>query len=206
MLDKIITELDTVIKNLFTQPVSVRPHPDKNLSEGDLTDKEKKHISSLMRINHCGEICAQGLYQGQSITSRNSTIKNTFKQAAFEETEHLAWTKKRIEELGGHISILNPLFYAGSLAIGITAGILGDKWSLGFLEETEYQVEAHLNKHLNEIPSTDEKSKAILTQMKEDEMSHAEMAHNHGAAALPSPVKFMMQMFSKVMTKTTYYI
>ncbi len=206
MLDKIIIEFDKVIKTLFTSPTSTRAHPDNNLNEQDLTDEEKKHIIGLMRINHCGEVCAQGLYQGQAITTRESFNKEAFAHAAHEETEHLAWTEHRIKELGGKTSILNPLYYGVSLAIGITAGILGDKWNLGFLEETERQVEAHLNEHLDIIPYKDLKSKAILQQMRDDEIGHAEMAHNYGAARLPTPIKLLMKISSKVMTKTTYYI
>lgn len=206
MLDNFIIEFDKVVKTLFTEPTSTRPHPDNNLSEPELTDEEKKHVIGLMRINHCGEICAQGLYQGQAITTRDKCNKEAFQEAAYEETEHLAWTEHRIKELGGRTSILNPLYYGASLAMGITAGILGDKWNLGFLEETERQVEAHLNEHLEILPYKDLKSKAILQQMRDDEIGHAEMAHNYGAATLPKPVKLLMKLSSKVMTKTTYFI
>jgi ubiquinone biosynthesis monooxygenase Coq7 len=159
-----------------------------------------------MRINHCGEICAQALYQGQALTSRSDATKMALQKAADEETEHLAWTKSRINELGGKTSLLNPLFYCGSLALGITAGLFGDKWSLGFLEETEKQVEVHLDSHINAIHPKDEKTKAILKQMKIDENSHAQMAHKEGAATLPTSIKSVMGMFSKIMTKATYYI
>jgi ubiquinone biosynthesis monooxygenase Coq7 len=160
-----------------------------------------------MRINHCGEICAQALYQGQALTARDKSHQEAFEHAAYEETEHLAWTKSRVKELGGHISVLNPLFYFGSLAIGVTAGIFGDKWNLGFLAETERQVESHLTHHLEQIPADDVKSKAILSQMKEDEIKHAHMAVEYGGVAeLPLPVKLMMKAMSKVMTKTTYYL
>ena len=205
MIDKIIVEFDKVGKTLFTKANSSRPHPDKNIEETELSDTEKKDIIGLMRINHCGEMCAQGLYLGQSITTREQFNREAFAQAAQEETEHLAWLSHRIKELDGNTSILNPLFYLGSIALGVTAGILGDKWNLGFLEETERQVEAHLEHHLDIIPPQDLKSKAILQQMKTDELGHAEMAHNYGAAELPKPVKLLMKLSSKVMTKATYY-
>ena len=206
ILDNIIIEFDRIVKNLFTEPSSIRAHPDKDIEEYELNPDEKKQVIGLMRINHCGEICAQALYQGQSITTRDKTTRDAFKQAAHDETEHLAWTKHRITELGGRTSVLNPLFYAGSLAIGVTAGILGDKWNLGFLEETERQVEAHLDNHLEKLNPHDKKSRVILTQMKEDEIGHAEMAHNYGASELPLPVKLLMKLSSNLMTKTVYYI
>lgn len=206
MLDNLIIEIDKIIKTLLTEPVSLRPHPDKDIEDTELSEVDKKHIISLMRINHCGEVCAQALYQGQSITTKNKSTKKAFDKAASEETEHLAWTKHRINELGGTTSVLNPLFYAGSLLIGIGAGILGDRWNLGFLEETERQVEAHLDNHLDKINPKDEKSKAILLQMKNDEMKHAEMAHNYGAAKLPVLVRILMKISSTAMTKTSYYI
>jgi ubiquinone biosynthesis monooxygenase Coq7 len=157
-----------------------------------------------MRINHCGEVCAQALYQGQALTARNPEARQALEHAAQEETEHLAWTEKRIRELGGRTSVFNPLWYVGSLAIGVGAGILGDKWNLGFLEETEYQVEAHLNEHLASLPAQDEKSRAILTQMREDEVKHAEMAHSYGAAALPAPIKGIMHITAKLMKQASY--
>ncbi len=206
MLDQAILEFDKILKNLFHKPVSTRPHPDANINDGEFTESERKHIIGLMRINHCGEICAQGLYQGQAITARDKTNKDAFAHAAHEEIEHLAWTEERIHELGGKTSLLNPLFYAGSLAMGITAGLFGDKWNLGFLEETEKQVEGHLEEHLGKLPPHDNKSRAILEQMKEDEIKHAHMAHDFGAAQLPAPIKAMMGLTSKLMTKTVYHI
>ncbi len=206
MLDKFIIQIDKALRTLTQKAVSRREHPDANIPETTLTKSEIKQVVGLMRIDHCGEICAQGLYQGQALTSRDKTNKEAFEQAAFEEIEHLAWTEKRINELGGKTSYLNPLFYVGSLALGVGAGILGDKWNLGFLEETEKQVGQHLDEHLHQIPQHDEKSKAILEQMKHDEAKHAHMAQNYGAADLPTPIKLLMQASSKLMTKTTYYI
>ena len=206
MLDKIIIEIDKIVKTLTVAAISNRPHPDAEIDESVLSAQERKHAIGLMRVNHCGEICAQGLYQGQALTSKSKANKEAFAHAAFEEVEHLAWTKQRIVELGGHPSLLNPLFYVGSLALGITAGVIGDKWSLGFLEETELQVEAHLEKHLHELPPQDSKSLAILTQMKLDESQHAQMAHNSGATELPTPIKSLMSLSSKFMTKVTYHL
>lgn len=206
MLDKMIIEVDKIVKTLFNTAVSNRAHPDNTIEEGILSEAEKKHVLGLMRVNHCGEVCAQGLYQGQALTARDKSNQESFQHAAFEETEHLAWTEHRIYELGGRTSFLNPLFYAGSLAIGVGAGIVGDKWSLGFLAETERQVGEHLTSHLQQLPSADQKSRAILEQMKTDEAQHEDMAHNYGAADLPPPVKKIMALTSKIMTKVSYYI
>ena len=206
MLDKIVIEIDKVVKTLATKAVSDRVHPDAMLVETELTADERKHAMGLMRINHCGEICAQGLYQGQSLTSRNPANKAAFEHAAFQETEHLAWTMQRVTELGGRASLLNPFFYLGSLSIGVGAGLIGDKWNLGFLEETEVQVGQHLADHLEQLPKSDAKSRAIVAQMKIDEAQHAEMAHYYGAAKLPAPVKAWMRMTSSIMTRLTYYI
>lgn len=206
MLDKAIVEVDKILKHLFHKPLSNRAHPDESIADCDFSEQERKHVIGLMRINHCGEICAQGLYQGQALTARDKSHKESFEHAAYEEVEHLAWTEQRILELGGRTSILNPLFYAGSLAIGVGAGILGDKWNLGFLEETEKQVEGHLTDHLEKLPPHDNKSRAILEQMREDEIKHAHMAHDYGAAELPDVVKKMMKLTSKVMTGAAYKI
>lgn len=205
-LDKIICEFDTGLRTLLAKPHSVRPHPDANTTEAALSDKEKKHAAALMRINHTGEVCAQALYSGQALTARTAATSNTMQQAAREETEHLAWCESRIHELGGRTSLLNPLFYAGSFAIGAVAGALGDKWSLGFLEETEKQVGDHLSSHLHQLPAVDEKSRKIVEQMRTDEAKHANDAKHLGAAELPAPIKFCMKQMSKVMTATTYHI
>ncbi len=204
MLDNAIIEIDKFFKTLFHKPISTRPHPDNSISDQEFTADEKKHIIGLMRINHCGEVCAQGLYQGQALTARDKSNQQALDHAAYQETEHLAWTEQRIQELGGKTSLLNPLFYVGSLAIGVSAGILGDKWNLGFLEETEKQVEAHLSDHLKKLPEHDNKSRAILEQMKIDEIEHAHMAHDFGAAELPAPVKTLMKLTSKIMTSAAY--
>jgi len=204
-IDKIISEFDTGLRTLLAKPHSQRVHPDAGVAEVALSDAEKKHVSALMRINHTGEVCAQALYSGQALTARDAATSKTMQQAAREETEHLAWCETRIHQLGGRTSVLNPLFYAGSFAIGAIAGALGDKWSLGFLEETEKQVGAHLASHLDQLPEADEKSRKIIKQMQVDEAKHANDAKQHGAADLPLPVKFCMKQMSKLMTTSTYH-
>jgi ubiquinone biosynthesis monooxygenase Coq7 len=206
MLDKLIIEFDKGLKTLTASAHSVRPHPDKNIQETELSAEEKRHALGLMRVNHCGEVCAQALYNGQSLTAKNPQIVDALQQASKEETEHLAWCEKRIHALGGHTSFLNPLWYAGSFTLGAIAGAIGDKWNLGFLAETEHQVGAHLEKHLHELPASDEKSRAILEQMKTDEAQHADTAIGLGGAELPAPIKAAMKQMSKVMTSTTYYL
>lgn len=207
MLDKLIGEVDQILKVLLLPPTSQRIHPDANINnEVELSAFQKKHVIALMRVNHCGEICAQALYQGQILTAKNRTNYMLFKNAASEETEHLAWTKHRIEELGGNSSILCPLFYLSSLTIGIGVGILGDKWSLGFLEETENQVSKHLETHLTQLPHVDNKSTAILKQMQEDEKRHKDSAKASGSSGLPQAITLLMRFASKIMTTTTYYL
>lgn len=205
-LDSLIVEFDTGLRTLLAKPRSVRVHPDAGIQEAPLTETEKKHISALMRINHTGEVCAQALYSGQALTAKNAATSTTMQQAAREETEHLAWCESRITQLGGRTSLLNPLFYAGSFTLGALAGALGDKWSLGFLEETEKQVGEHLASHLAQLPENDEKTRKIITQMQIDEAHHADEASKLGAAALPAPAKFLMKKMSKVMTTSSYYL
>jgi ubiquinone biosynthesis monooxygenase Coq7 len=205
-LDKIICEFDTGLRTLLAKPYSLRPHPDQDIAEPSLSEAEKKHASALMRINHTGEVCAQALYSGQALTAKSAATSQSMRQAAQEETEHLAWCETRIHALGGHTSLLNPLFYAGSFAIGAIAGALGDKWSLGFVEETEKQVGEHLDSHLGKLPDTDEKSRKIIEQMRLDEAKHAVEAKQQGAADLPAPVKFCMKQMSKLMTSSTYHL
>lgn len=205
-LDPLIIEFDRALRTVFGPALSARPVPGAGLPEADLTEAEKRHAAALMRVNHCGEICAQALYQGQALTSRDPAVTETLRQAAREETEHLAWTEKRIGELGGRRSLLNPLWYAGSLAMGVAAGKLGDRWNLGFLAETERQVEAHLTDHLKRLPAQDCKSREILDQMRADEMGHAETAVRLGASELPGPVRLAMKLASRVMTRTAYWV
>ena len=205
-LDNIIVEFDKGLRTVFSQAHSVRAHPDTGLNEAGLSDSEKNTAAALMRVNHCGEICAQALYQGQALTARDPIVQRKLGEAAQEETEHLAWTAQRVHELGGHLSVLNPLWYTSSLAIGAVAGLLGDKWNLGFLAETERQVGAHLQSHLKQLPENDAKSRAVVQQMYIDETQHAEMAVGLGAGELPLPVKMAMQLSGKVMTRTAYWV
>ena len=171
-----------------------------------LSEAERKHIAGLMRVNHCGEICAQALYQGQALTSQDAAVRDALREAADEETEHLAWTEQRLAELSSRKSFLNPLWYASSLVLGVVAGRCGEKWNLGFLAETERQVEAHLDSHLAILPEKDRRSSAILEQMRQDEIKHAETAVRLGAAELPAPVKLAMKLAAKVMTRTAYHL
>lgn len=205
-LDRAIIEFDKGLRTLFARAQTVRPFPDANLSEAEMSEKEKKHAAGLMRINHSGEICAQALYQGQALTARDPAVQEKLKQAALEETEHLAWTSKRVHELGSHLSLLNPLWYTGSLALGAFAGLLGDKWNLGFLAETERQVGGHLQDHLGRLPPQDAKSRAVVQQMYVDEIGHSDMATRLGGAELPLPVQLTMQATSKILTHTAYWV
>lgn len=201
-----IVAFDTGLRTLFAKPRSVRAHPDAAIAEADLSEADKKYAAALMRVNHTGEVCAQALYSGQALTARHAETAAALKQAALEETEHLAWCESRITQLGGHTSLLNPLFYASSLTMGVVAGVLGDRWNLGFLAETENQVSAHLTSHLDKLPPQDQKTRAIVEQMRTDEVSHAEQAVAHGAAELPKPVKLAMQQASKLMTNSAHFI
>lgn len=205
-LDRFIVEFDKGLRTLFAPAQTIRPLPGRDLPEAGLSSEEKQLSGALMRVNHSGEICAQALYQGQAITAREPAIQQALQQAAWEETEHLAWCEQRIRDLGSHKSFLNPLWYTGSLAIGAFAGALGDKWNLGFLAETERQVSHHLEGHLARLPAADEKSRAVVAQMKLDEEKHATTALQYGGAPLPAPVRLAMRLSSKVMTKAAFLI
>lgn len=204
--DKLIIGFDSALRTLLTPAQTLRAMPGGDLPEADLTEIEKKESTALMRVNHVGEVCAQALYQGQALTAKNEEVQKVLMQAAREETEHLAWTERRIAELDGRKSLLNPLWYGGSFAIGAVAGLLGDKWNLGFLAETEHQVGEHLGGHLQRLPDHDKKSRAIVTQMQIDEASHATMAMSQGGVEMPVPVRLAMKMGSKVMTRTAYWV
>ena len=206
MLDKLIIEFDKGLRILLAPAQSARPLPGRDLSEAELAAVDKKHAAGLMRVNHVGEVCAQALYQGQALSARDPAARTALEHAAREETEHLAWCESRIHALGGRKSLLNPVWYASSLALGMAAGALGDKWSLGFLAETERQVEAHLGGHLETLPEADAKSRAVVEQMQADEARHAETAVAYGAGELSAPVKAAMWLASKVMTKTAYWV
>jgi len=205
-IDRLIIGFDRALRTLCGPALSLRPVPGENLPNLELSAAEKRHSAALMRVNHSGEVCAQALYQGQALTARDDTVRTTLERAAAEETEHLAWTAQRIDELGGRVSVLDPFFYAGSFAIGALSGLLGDKWNMGFLAETERQVEGHLDGHLEQLPAQDEKSRAIVAQMKEDEARHADTALARGAAELPGPVKQAMRISSRLMTLSTYRV
>jgi len=205
-IDRLIIGFDRALRTLCGPAVSLRPVPGENLPNRELSAAEKRHAAALMRVNHSGEVCAQALYQGQALTARGDAARKTLERAAAEETEHLAWTAQRINELGGRVSVLNPFFYASSFAIGALSGFLGNKWNMGFLAETERQVEGHLDGHLGQLPAQDEKSRAIVAQMKEDEARHADTALAHGAAELPEPIKQAMRMSAHLMTVSTYRV
>ena len=205
-IDELIIGFDKGLRTLFAPARSTRAVPGATLPDAGMDAAQRALAAALMRVNHSGEICAQALYQGQALTARDSTARVALEAAAQEETEHLAWTEQRIAELGGRKSLLNPLWYAGSFAIGAAAGALGDKWNLGFLAETERQVERHLEGHLARLPETDRKSRAIVEQMCADEARHARTARQHGGAELPAPVKAAMQASSKVMTGAAFLL
>jgi ubiquinone biosynthesis monooxygenase Coq7 len=205
-IDRLIIGFDKGLRTVFAPAQSLRDTPGDALPESNLDDAQRRQAAALMRVNHSGEVCAQALYQGQALTARDSAAREALERAAREETEHLSWTESRIAELGGAKSVLNPLWYAGSFAIGAVAGLLGDKWNLGFLAETERQVVAHLEGHLEKLPVGDTKSRAILQQMRDDEARHATSAMSHGGAELPGPVKCAMRASSKVMTETAYWL
>ena len=204
--DKLVLLADHALKTLLLPAHSQRPHPDVNVPEADLSQQERRQAAALMRVNHCGEICAQALYQGQALTARTPALKQAMAQAAREEEEHLAWTAARVKALGSHVSWLNPLWYTGSLAIGVGAGLVGDRWNLGFLAETERQVVAHLESHLRRLPAHDAKSRAIVEQMKIDEGLHADMAIHQGAANLVLPIRLGMKLAGRCMTSLSYYL
>ncbi|MBI2785024.1 MAG: 2-polyprenyl-3-methyl-6-methoxy-1,4-benzoquinone monooxygenase [Legionella longbeachae] len=207
-LDTLISEVDNAMRTLLPpkKRISTRHSPAINLSDTPLSVQEKKHIAGLMRVNHAGEVCAQALYQGQALTAHLTHIRKQMSDAAAEETDHLAWCEERLCELGSQPSILNPIWYGGSILLGALAGFAGDKISLGFVAETERQVSAHLHRHLQKIPIKDKKTQAILTQMQEDEEQHASAAMMSGAIELPYIVKQVMRVVSKLMTKSSYYI
>ncbi len=206
-LDRLIHGLDQALHTMFgPAPAPSRPNPASTQAEVELTAAERELAGRLMRVNHAGEISAQALYQGQALSARRPTVRDKMEQAATEENDHLAWTEERLRELGTHTSLLAPFWYAGSFTIGALAGLAGDKWSLGFVVETERQVIRHLEAHLARLPEHDGKDRAILDQMKTDEAKHATAALAAGAAELPGPVKALMRLTSKVMTRTAYWL
>lgn len=207
-LDRLLIGADRSLKTLIRGSATAqRKNPaDLQADAAQESEAELKHTAGLMRINHTGEVCAQALYQGQALTARNSNVQTAMENAANEEVDHLAWCEQRLAELGSHTSVLNPLFYAGSFAIGAVAGAISDRISLGFVAATEDQVCEHLREHLASIPLSDQKSRAILEQMLEDEAEHSSKALASGGQAFPTPVKKAMTLLSKVMTGTTYHV
>ena len=206
MTDRCIVEFDRALRTLAGPSRAARPDPARDLADGDLPEVERRQSAALMRVNHTGEVCAQALYSGQSLTARDPVIREALQVAAGEESDHLAWTEARVRALGGRTSRLNPLFYCGAFALGAVAGALGDRWNLGFLAETERQVEGHLAGHLDRLPQADHKSRAIVREMQRDEMRHAASAVRLGASDLPAPVRGAMKLASRLMTRSTYFI
>ena len=195
--------LRTLTKSSRTTP---RDNPANDVNEGDLSEQDAQLSGRLMRVNHAGEIAAQGLYHGQALTARDDSTLQQMRISAKEEEDHLAWCEQRLTELQTPRSMITPFWYIGSYAIGATAGLFGDKWSLGFVAETEDQVEAHLQRHLDKLPTQDDKSRAIIEQMKQDERQHGDAARNLGGVNLPKPVQKTMQAVSKVMTTGAYWV
>jgi 3-demethoxyubiquinol 3-hydroxylase len=206
LLDRILCEVDTGLRTLFAKPAAARASPAHSVAAEELPGGERAESIRLMRVNHCGEVCAQALYQGQALVARDAATANLLQSAAGEERDHLAWCAARVTELGGKTSLLAPLFYAGSFGLGVASGLLGDKWSLGFLVETERQVEAHLHDHLSRLPAADGASRAVLEAMKADEIRHGDSGESHGGKPLPPPVRAAMRGFSTVMTRSTYWV
>ncbi|MGC1183188.1 2-polyprenyl-3-methyl-6-methoxy-1,4-benzoquinone monooxygenase [Legionella sp.] len=208
VFDTLIVEVDNALRTLLppVKRVGTRNSPAANHTNSPLSSCEKKHVAGLMRVNHAGEVCAQALYQGQALTAKLDRVKKQMNDAAAEENDHLGWCEERLHELGSKPSVFNPIWYSGSLLLGAIAGFTGDKISLGFVAETERQVSTHLQHHLQKLPTHDQKSQAILLQMREDEEQHATAAINAGGIELPYLVKLLMRMVSKLMTKSSYYI
>lgn len=205
-MDALLSAADAALRTLFVTPRAQHLCPTPETQATDLSEAEKEHSGALMRVNHVGEVCAQALYTAQALASGNSRLREHYRQASAEETDHLAWTRQRLDALGAHPSLLNPLWYAGAFGLGLIAGRLGDRVSLGFVVETERQVEAHLASHLTLLPESDLASRAIVTQMKDDEARHAQAAQDAGAAALPAPVQNLMRLAAKVMTTVAHRI
>ncbi len=206
MVDDLVLGFDRALRTLAGVSTSVRPIPGAELRDATMPDAERQHAAGLMRVNHTGEVCAQALYAAQSLVARDPEVRTRFAQAAREEEEHLAWTQSRLAELNDRASWLNPVWYAGSFAIGLAAGLAGDRTNLGFVVETERQVEEHLTGHMEDLPPADMKSRAIVEQMRDDEARHGAMAQAAGAIDLPLPVKGLMRVAASVMKTLAYRI
>jgi ubiquinone biosynthesis monooxygenase Coq7 len=207
LIDRFIIEFDTALRSVVGGASAQRPTPGSESGANSALDSEqRKHAAGLMRVNHVGEVCAQALYQSQKLVARNSDIQDMLERSGQEEMDHLAWCETRLKELGSHTSYLNPFWYAGSFLIGMIAGLAGDQWSLGFVAETEKQVENHLESHLKKLPEDDHRSRAIVDQMRIDEIEHGQAALHAGGVALPEPIQNIMQAISQAMTTTAYKI
>lgn len=204
-LDRLLELADLGLRASFGRPAASRPTPGAPAATPQDADR-RRHIAGLMRVNHAGEVAAQGLYHGQALTARSEAVCATMRRAADEEGDHLAWCRDRLDELGSHTSLLNPVWYAASVAIGAMAGLLGDRLSLGFMAETERQVEGHLEGHLARLPDDDPRSRAIIEQMKSDEIEHGCRARDAGGSELPAPVPQLMRMTARIMTGTAYWL
>jgi 3-demethoxyubiquinol 3-hydroxylase len=208
-IDRFICEVDAGLRTLFARPHaqrSVQHRTSGAETEAAMPVSEKQTSIALMRVNHAGEVCAQALYQGQAMVARTPETRRLLEQAAHEEHDHLSWCAQRLDELGGRTSALGPVFYAGSFTLGLASGLLGDRWSMGFLVETERQVEAHLDEHLSRLPAADRRSREVLAAMRQDEIRHAQTGLEHGASELPAPAKALMKGVSKLMTGATYWV
>ena len=206
MQDELVIGFDRALRTLLGHATTAREVPGAGMPEAELSPEERRNAAGLMRVNHTGEVCAQALYAAQALVARDPATRQNFAQAAREEEEHLAWTQQRLAELNDRVSLLNPLWYAGSFAIGVAAGIAGDRVNLGFVVETERQVEEHLTGHIDRLPAGDARSRAIVVQMRDDEARHGAMAQEAGAAELPRPVKGLMQLAAAVMKAVAYRI
>jgi len=205
-IDSLITEFDRGLRTVFAPATGRRVLAELDVIAEPMASSEKTESGRLMRVNHTGEICAQALYQGQALVARDTEIREVLLAAADEERDHLAWCERRLDDLGASTSILNPLWYAGSFSLGLVSGVLGDKWSMAFLVETERQVERHLDSHLQRLPASDIRSRHVLEAMREDEIRHGDAGEAHGAAPMPLAVKAAMGVVSKMMTRTAYWV
>lgn len=205
LVDQLLIAADEALRSLAGVRTAARETPGAGES-GPAAEQARRDVAGLMRVNHAGEICAQALYSGQALVARDPTVRAALRAAGAEERDHLAWCRARLDELGSRPSYLDPFWYAGSFTLGVVSGLAGDRWSLGFLAETEAQVEKHLDGHLDRLPPEDQRSRAILTQMREDENRHGQTGRALGAAELPLPVKRAMRAFSRVMTRTAYWV
>jgi ubiquinone biosynthesis monooxygenase Coq7 len=206
LIDRAIQEFDRALRSVAGVHRADRPNPSAAVEEAALSEAEKAHAAALMRVNHVGEVCAQALYQGQALTARDPVSREELRQAAQEEQDHLAWSAERIRELDGRPSLLNPLWYAGSFAMGAAAGVFGDRWNLAFLAETERQVEEHLSGHLEKLPASDLRTQRLVAAMRSDEARHRQTALRLGAAELPAPVKLAMRAAARIMTTVAYRV